>query len=388
MIKNILLIVQNNSFPFDKRVLREAISLKENNFKVFVISPRSEHDNKKYEIINNIVVRRYKDYLADGGLLRYILEYSNALIRIHALAVSYVIKEKIDVIHVGNPPDFFWPLALICKIFGIKFIYDQHDLAPEMSISKFQSKLIYKLLLFNEKQSVKLADKIIVVNNTFKTRLINKWGMKENKCHVVYNGPLKEFNRIESDTLKEKYEGNKVVLYVGLMTVNDHIEVIINAANEIVNNRNNKNIRFILLGDGDVRKAMEELSKSYNLNEYVEFIGIVGHETVKEYLSLADVCIAPDLPNDLNEYLTLVKVLEYMKCSKAFVSFKLKETMNFAKDAGLYAEDEKDFVDKIEILINNPQLEKEMGAKGNKIIIENYLWEHSEKELLKLYSNL
>jgi len=387
-MKNILLIVQNNSFPFDKRVLREAVTLKQNGNNVFVISPMSAHDTEKNTTHEGIKIIRYKDLLAKGKIRDYFFEYLNALIRIFFLTIKIIFKNKIDIVHIANPPDFFWPLAILCKVFGVKFIYDQHDLAPEMSHSKFQSNLIYKLLLINEKLSVKFADAIIVVNKTFKQRLIEKWNINPDKCIVVYNGPPKEFMPIKNDELINQYIDKKIVLYIGLMTVNDHIEVIINVANELINKRGKNNIHFILVGDGDVRKQMEELSNSYNLDNKIEFTGIVDHKRVREFLHLADVCVAPDLPNGLNEHLTLVKVLEYMKCSKAFVAFKLKETMDFSGEAGLYADNDFDFADKIELLLDNPDLEKEMGVKGNKIINDNYLWSHSEKVLLELYHSI
>lgn len=388
MKKNILLIVQNNSFPFDKRVFREAISLKNNGNNVFAISPRSGHDKEKNDIVDGIKIKRYKDFIAKGHISSYIFEYLNSIVRIFLLTVGLIIKEDIKIIHVANPPDFFWPIALLGKVLGIKFIYDQHDLAPEMSRSKFQNNFIFKVLLWNEKLTVKFSDAIIVVNETFKKRLIEKWNINADKCHVVYNGPPSDFLPTENIGLSEQHKNKKVILYIGLMTVNDNIEIIINAANELINNRNVKDVHFLLVGDGDVRLQMENLANSYGISDNIEFTGIVNHDKVKEYLHVADVCIAPDLPNNLNEYLTLVKVLEYMKCSKAFVAFNLKETFNFAGDAGLYAENEIDFVDKIQELIENPELEKEMGIIGNKIITDNYLWSHSEEKLLHAYKSL
>ena len=257
-----------------------------------------------------------------------------------------------------------------------------------MAMVKFHSRFLKKMLMLNEKLTVKFADAIIVVNNNFKERLISEWNTNPNKITVVYNGPHESFHVIENAGISEKYKNKKVILYIGLMTINDNIEVIINAANDLINLKGRKDLHFVLIGDGDVRKKMEELANSYGISEYVEFTGIVNHDMVRKYLNVADVCIAPDLPNGLNEYLTLVKVLEYMKTSKAFVAFKLKETMDFANGAGLYAEDEKDFTDKIIYLLENPKVAAQMGKLGSKIINDNYLWSHSEEKLLKLYESL
>jgi glycosyltransferase involved in cell wall biosynthesis len=381
-------VVQNNSFPFDKRISKEAYSLIKNGFNVHVISPISRHDNKKRENVDEIDVYRYKNFLSNGSTLGFTFEYLNSIVRIFALSLYLIFNKKINIIHVANPPDFFWPLALICKVFKIKFIYDQHDIAPEMYKLKFKNKFIYKILLLNEKLSVRIADAVIVVNNSFNERLKKLWGLESGKCLVVTNGPLKSFEPKENPALRKKYDGKKNILYVGLMTINDNIEVIIQTANRLINDLGRKECFFILLGDGDVRKKMEEMATNYHLNNYVEFTGIVSYEKVMEYLAIADVCIAPDQPNGLNEYLTLIKVLEYMKAKRPFVSFDLKETRDLTKGLGLYADNLDDFVQKILKIIDDPQLAAKLGEEGKTIIENEYLWEHSEMKLLSLYKKL
>ncbi len=388
MKKNVLLIVQNNSFPFDRRVYKEALSLKNKGYNVFVICPKSETENKPEEIIDGIKVFRYNDLPATGGKLSYILEYLNAITKIFIKSLKLIFSQKIDVVHVANPPDFFWPLAKFIKPFKVKFIYDQHDLAPEVAKIKFGGNFFYKLLLFNEKLTVKNADGIIVVNNSFKKRLIERYNINENLCEIVYNGPPEHFDSKPNEQLIEKYKNHKVVLYIGLMAASDNINVIIEAAKKIVFTHGRKDIKFLLVGDGYARASLEELTDKENLNEYVEFLGLVDYESVKEFLYIADVCVAPDTPNGLNEYLTLVKVLEYLKAGKTFVSFDLHETRVIAGEAGLYAKDIDDYAKKILYLLDNPEKTKEMGKIGKERINRNFLWKHSEERLIKLYDKL
>lgn len=382
---NILLIVQNISFPFDKRVFKEAVSLKNAGYNVYVLSPISEIDKLKYEEIESIKVYRYKDFKSSGTIHGFLFEYLNSMLKIYIIALYMVLSKGIRIIHVANPPDFFWLLGLIVKLVGVKFIYDQHDLAPRMFSQKFNNKLLLNFLEYCEILSIKIADGVIVVNNTFKEFLLDK--VKKKNVKVVFNGPKEDFVPISNEFLNDIYKDYKVILYVGLMSKSDNVEVIIDVANTLINFKGERNIKFILLGDGDVMQSIEKQISELNLKEYIELKGIVTHEIVKEYLYLADVCVAPDKPNGLNEYLTLVKILEYMKAGKPFVSFDLYETHKLAKGCGLFAVSTNDFSDKLQLLINNIELQNELGNKGSEIIKE-YMWSNQEKELLDLYTKL
>jgi glycosyltransferase involved in cell wall biosynthesis len=385
---NIALVVQNNSYPFDSRVFKEANSLKSGGFNVFVVSPRSKRDNSSFEVLNGINVYRYKDNQSKGSFFGFIFEYMTSLIKIFLYVTYLVLFKKIKIVHFANPPDFFWPLSYFIKIFGVKSIYDQHDLAPELYKMKFKNKFILKLLYLNEKLMVRSSNAIIVVNESFKNRLNEKWNIQNKKCSIIYNGPLDEFKAKENSELINEYKNKKVVLYVGLMAITDNIDFIIELAESIVINFNKKDIKFVLLGDGDIRNEMERIAKKRNLSEFIEFKGNVSQNSVMEYLYVADICIAPDMPNNLNEFLTLVKVFEYMKAEKAFVSFDLDETKRIAKDAGIYAENKEDFVNKVIYLLDNPEYSRELGKKGNKIIEDQYLWKYFDNELINTYFTL
>ncbi len=336
----------------------------------------------------DVNIYRYKNHLSDGSFIGFFLEYFLSIVNIFSLTIYLIIKANINVIHVSNPPDFFWPLALLSKILGVKFIFDQHDLSPEMFKVRFGDNFLFKILNFNERLTVYLSDSIITANISFQQRLIKKYNIRPEKCVVAYNGPSENFEPIKSEELNDKYKNKKIILYVGLMTVTDNIEIIIEVAKSIVLDEKREDCHFILLGDGDVRHKMEKLAEGFGILKNMTFTGIVDHKTVMQYLFLADVCIAPDLPNGLNEYLTLIKILEYMKAKKAFVSFDLFETKNMAKDSGLYAEDLIDYKNKILFIIDNPDEAAKLGHKGNQIVMNEYLWKYSEKNILHLYKNL
>lgn len=385
---NILLIVQNNSFPFDTRVRKEALTLKNNGYKVTVISPNSEINPENKTTYHDIEVIRFKNYLSDGSIIGFLREYAVSLIAIYSLFVFQHIKKHFVSVHVANPPDLFWPLALICKITKTKFIFDQHDLVPETYKNKFGPGLVYKLLLFNERLTVSLADAVITVNDSLHKRLKRLWGNKGKKYTVVYNSPSSSFHTRKNNELVEKYTGKKILLYVGLMTKNDDVDLIIRAADILIHEKKMINYRFVLLGGGDVEDNLKSLTDKLGLKDYIEFAGIVDQTKVMEYLYIADLCIAPDQPDGLIEYIAPVKIMEYMKAGKPFVSFVLPEIQKIALESGLYAVDFNDFLDKVIYLINNPYDAERMGQFGKKRVEEYFSWDCSEKNLLGIYKTL
>lgn len=386
--KNILFIVQNNSFPFDTRVLKEAYSLKNHGYKVTVISPKSISDIEKRTIYNDIEVIRFNNYLSDGSMLGFLKEYFVSLISIYSIFLYQHFKKHFVSVHVANPPDFFWPMALICKITNSKFIFDQHDLAPETFKNKFGLGLLYKILLLNEKLSVSLADAVITVNDSLLQRLERLWGHQKNRYTVVYNGPSCDFQPKKNTGLIEKYFNKKIILYIGLMTKNDNVDFIIKIARILIFEKKFIDYHFILLGGGDIENNLKSKVQHLGLNNYIEFIGIVDQTKVMEYLYIADVCIAPDWPTGLIEYITPVKILEYMKAGKPFVSFKLPEMQKIALESGLYASDLNDFLQKMVYVLDHPQDAKRMGQIGKKRVDDFYSWECSEKNLLGVYDSL
>ena len=388
-MKHVLLIVQNNSFPTDKRVLKEALSLNGAGYKVSVISPISKSDADQQSEFRGMKVLRYRNFESQGGIIPFFLEYANAVSQIFLLSLRIYFKNPFQVIHAANPPDFFWPMALFFKLFGVKFIYDQHDIAPEMfRANQGRTGSLYRLLLLNEGLTVACSSAVVTVNQSLKQRLVSRYNAGRKPLAIVYNCPSADFNAQPDQTLVDKYKGRPVVLFVGLMAKLDGVETLIRAAREIVSRNKVKDCVFVLLGDGPEKSQLESLVQSMGLQSRVFFTGRVDYEKVKNYLSLANVCVAPDEKNEFTDHFTLVKVLEYMKAGKPFVGFRLNETCAIAGEAGCYADSFEEFVEEIEELLNNPDLARRLGEKGREAIEKQFLWEHQEKALLDLYSSV
>ena len=388
-MRHILLVVQNGAFPSDKRVLKEARSLKGAGYEVSVISPASELDSERQVEFEGMRVLRYRNFESQGGIVAFLLEYANAVSRIFLLSLKIYFKKPFQVIHVANPPDFFWPMALFFKLFGVKFIYDQHDIAPEMfRANQGRTGPLYRMLLFNERLTTACASAIVTVNQSLKRRLESRYKTGPKPLAVVYNCPSADFNAQPDPVLIAEFKGRPVVLFVGLMARLDGVETLIRAAREIISRGRSGNCVFILLGEGPEKPRLERMVQELGLQSRVLFTGRVSYEKVKNYLALADVCVAPDEKNEFTDHFTLVKVLEYMKAGRPFVGFRLNETCAIAGEAGCYAESFDEFVEKIEWLLDNPDLARRLGEKGRERIEKQFLWEHQEKALLDLYGRI
>ncbi len=385
MSPKILFVIQNNSFPFDQRVYNETKSLFDNGFDVTVYCPKTNSSEKAKEVIDGIKVYRYKNLESSGNLTGYCKEYLYSILRIYFFVIKFSLTHKLAAVHFSNPPDFFWPLKPFLRLLGIKFVYDQHDIFPEMFKLQYSKKLIYKFLIFNEKITFKLADGIIFPNNSFRKRAHEFCKLDKKITETVINGPRQEFVPTKNQSLIENYVNDKIVLYIGLMGEADGIENIIELSEKININAGRKDVKFILVGDGPVRNKFEKLANSKGLSDFIIFTGLLDHKKVAEYLYLADVCIVPDPVNEINEYMTLIKVLEYMKAEKSFVSFDLLETRNIVEENGVFAKDIDDFKDKLLYLVDNPEKSKQIGVLNKNIIEEKFLWKFSERRLVNFY---
>lgn len=387
MKKHVLLVVQNNSFPTDKRVAKEARSLKEAGYFVSAISPAFGDDQLRRDSWEGIDIYRYHHFESTGGLPGFVLEYANAVIRIFFISLGLFIRKPFKSIHVANPPDFFWPMALFYKLFSVRFIFDQHDISPEMyRINEGKDKnLIYNVLLWCEKLTVKCSSGIITTNESIKDRLEEMYGLGHRPCAVVYNGPNASFLPKLNQQLVDKYKEKKVILYIGEMAVVDSIDAIIEVAEELVLKRECTECRFVLVGDGPERERLVQMASKKGLSDYVEFTGRVTHDQVMEYLYVSTIGVAPDRVNGLNEFLTLIKSLEYLKAAKPFVAFDLKETRNIAGVCALYAKDLNEYVEHVAWLLDHPTEACEMGRRGEQRMTKDFLWQGQADKMVALY---
>jgi glycosyltransferase involved in cell wall biosynthesis len=392
-VNKVLMLIENLPAPADRRVWPEARALRDAGYQVSIICPKGYRQyEESYISIDDIAIYRYRLPVVGNKYLAYIAEYSVALLMTFLLSFKVLFQRGFDVIHAANPPDIFFLIGLFYRLLGKKYIFDQHDLSPEMFKVKFGNRMkpLYKLQLFLESRSYRAAHLVITSNASQKKIAIERGHCRSDKVFVVRNGP--NLDHMKPVTPEPELKGKRKYLlaYVGVMSVQDGVEYALYALHELVHKRGRQDVSLVLMGDGDSAAMLHALAHELELDEYVKFAGWTEAKDILRYLTVADVGLSPDPQNGLNEFCTMIKTMEYMAMGKPVVAFDLVETRFSAQEAALYAVPNRveDFADKIEMVLDNEELRREMGAVGRKRIEEVLNWDYSKKNLFLAYKTL
>lgn len=385
----VLIIVENLTVPFDRRVWLEAQALAGAGYQVSVICPKGENYTKSFEVLEGIHVHRYPTPPPTKGTASYVWEFIYCWFATAWLSLRIHFGRGFDIIHACNPPDTFFALARFYKLFGKKFIYDQHDLCPELFLARFAEPKawIFKTLLLLEKWTYDTADIVLSTNESYKSIAAERGKVPPEDIVVVRSAPdIKRFSPVEP--IKELKKGKAhLVSYLGVMAPQDGVDYFIRSIDHIVHTRKRDDVHFVLIGSGDSFQELRELTSALGLTACVEFTGRIPDKDVERYLSSSSVCVSPDPKNDLNDSSTMNKILEYMALGRPIVAFDLKETRYSAGDGALYAKanDFRDFGDRIVELLDDEPRRLEMGDRNIRRLRESLSWDKSRECLLKAY---
>lgn len=386
--RRVLIIVENLPVPFDRRVWQEACALRDAGYEVSIICPVGKGYEKKSEIIKDIHIFRHKLPLEGRGALGYAAEYVTALFWEFVLAWKVLVTRGFDVIHACNPPDNIFLIGGFFKLLGKKFLFDHHDINPELYEAKFGRRdSFYKLMLLWERLTFKTADVSIATNESYRRIAIERGGMPQEKVFVVRSGPKLDRLKIIPPDESLKKGRKHLVGYVGVMGAQEGIDCLLRAVRHIVFDLGRRDIQFGLVGGGTSLDDMKNYTKELHIGEYVTFTGRVPDEEMLAMLNTADVCVNPDVANEMNDKSTMNKIMEYMALGKPIVQFDLTEGRFSAQKASIYAKknDEQDFAEKIIELIDNPELRERMGRIGRQRVETELAWQYEVPKLLQAY---
>lgn len=390
--KRVLMLLENCTYPLDIRVRYEAEALIDRGYQVSVICQRGLKEPWQ-EVIHEVFVYRYPAPPQSKGLLGYLLEYSYSYLATFFLSLFVLAKRGFDIIHAANPPDTAVFIALFYKPLGKQFVFDHHDLVPDMYLARSDkngSRLFYRLLTWMEKISFRYAQHVIATNQSYKEIAIQRGLVPEENVTVVRNGPALERLKLVEPDPDLKKRGAAIIGYIGVMGPQDGVDYLLRALDQLVNVLARKDFYCIVIGKGSVLDDLKAYARQLGLDRFVWFTGFIPEADMLRYLSTVDICVDPDPSNSFNDRCTMVKMMEYMALKKPIVAFDLPEHRVTADGAALYARpnDELDFARQIAILMDDPERRKKMGEIGRERVENQLAWSHQKEHLLKAYEKL
>lgn len=387
--KSVCIVVENLPVPLDRRVWREACALRDAGYRVSVVCPKGTGTSgASYENLEGIDIYRHRRWEA-SRVAGYLVEYSLALAAELYLTIKVFYRTRFRILQACNPPDTVFLIGLLFKPFGVRFIFDHHDLAPELFESKFGngSWPFYQLSRFIEACSFRTARVCIATNESFKEIAMMRGGKRSEDVFVVRNAP--DLRRIARGSAPPdlKFEQRLLVLYVGFMGSQDGLPLLLESIEHMVLRQKRQDTHFLLVGGGTELPMLRATVSKLGLESFVTFTGQVSHEKVVSYLSIADIGVAPDPKTPMNDKSTMIKILEYMGYGLPVVLFDLKEGRRIAGSAALYASpnDPIDFANHVARLLDCESLRRELGAFGRTRVEQGLNWEVEKATLIKAY---
>jgi glycosyltransferase involved in cell wall biosynthesis len=406
--RKILMLVENY-FPQDTRVTNEASLLTDRGYQVAVIALRRQGQAGR-ETLNSVEVYRLPTlelfkktpsanvnrmnllFVKLKSFLGYVVEYCYFTAACLIVSTYVFVRRGFDVMHAHNPPDTLFLVALPFKLLGKKFVFDQHDLCPELYRSRYSAAegFYARFLRMFEWCSLKLADITIATNESYKEIQIKRANKNPRDVFVVRNGPNQMRMTPVAPNSRLKKMNKFILCYIGSLNPQDGVDYLLRSLRHLLYNLKRSDFHCVIMGTGDSLQDLRDLAGNLQLNGCVELLGFVSDEDLQANLAAADICVDPDPSSPLNDVSTWIKVMEYMAYAKPIVAFDLKETRFSAGDAAIYVRPNKEaeFAEAITQLMAQPELRKKMGTFGRRRVEHELQWNTVGKNLLTAYETL
>jgi glycosyltransferase involved in cell wall biosynthesis len=391
-VNRVLIIVQNLPVPFDRRVWLECGALTRAGYQVSVVCPKGQGD-PSYQVIDSVRLYKYRPYAPGGSKIGFIYEYAYSFLATAWLTLKARRSGRFDVLQACNPPDIFWPIALVLRaIDHTKFVFDHHDLCPELYESRFDSgpKLPHRALLALERRTHRSADHVIATNDSYRDIAVQRGGKRRTDVTVVRTGP--DPDRLSRGPVCPELRRRRQFLaaYIGVMGPQDGVDIVVRAAAIIVHEFRRYDVAFTLIGAGDCFNDLVALRDELALADHVEFTGRAPDDLVGQILSTADIGLSPDPKNPLNDVSTMNKTMEYMAFELPVVAFDLRETRVSAGEAAIYVtpNDTREYAAAIVDLLDDAPARARLGKAGRIKVEQELAWSHQERAYIGVYQSL
>lgn len=389
--RRVLMVVENLPVPFDRRVWSQATELVAAGYQVSVICPTGKGFEARHEVLDGVHVYRHPLPIEAHGPLGYLREYGAALWWWLRLGFRVRRERGVDVIHGCNPPDLIFLLAWAMRPFGVRYLFDHHDICPELFETKFGRRgLLWRLTVLLEKLTFRTALVSIATNESYAEIARTRGGMAAEDVFVVRSGPKVEKLQIRPPRPELKRGASHLIGYVGVIGQQEGMDLLLDAAEHLVRAMGREDVHFGIVGGGPEQPLIVEACRRRGLDPWFTFTGRVDDDLLLDMLNTADICVNPDRVTPMNDLSTMNKILEYMTLQKPIVQFDMKEGRASAGESSLYARanDPADFAEKIAWLMDRPDERRRMGEIGRARVLERFSWEHSRPQLLKAYDRI
>ncbi|MFC7494569.1 MULTISPECIES: glycosyltransferase family 4 protein [unclassified Nocardioides] len=393
--KHVLVIVQNLPVPLDRRVWLECQALTAAGYEVSVICPKGPGDPSR-QTIDGVHIYKYRPAPQASGVLGYLVEFVYSWLRTALISRRVWRRRPFDVIQACNPPDTYWALARWWKRRGVAFVFDQHDLNPELFLSRFGEPdgLAGRVQLWGlrwlERRTYATADHVISTNESYKRIAIDRGGFAPDDVTVVRSGPdttvMRPLHRAEGTAAPTRH----TLAYLGIMGPQDGVDTVLHVMDELVHRRGRTDVQATLMGFGDCLRDLQQLARELELDDVVSFTGRVGPVEIAEHLSAASVGLCPDQKTPLNDVSTMNKTMEYMAYAVPSVSFDLVETRVSGGYSCLYVPsgDVQAFADAVEQLLDDPELRLELARRARRRVSLSLDWKPQSTAYVGVYDAL
>lgn len=386
-----VIVVENLPVPFDRRVWQEACALRDAGWAVSVICPATKDYPKREETIDGIDVLRHHLPVEAYGKLGFLVEYSAALFHEFRLLFRVWRRSGIDVIQGCNPPDLIFLVAAPFKLLGTRFVFDHHDICPELFAVKFGRKgFLHRALLLCEWLTFRTADWVISTNETFREIAIGRGQKRADRVVSIYSYPDRsKLRRVEPNPAL-KNGRNLALGYIGIIGEQDGVDHLIRATRHLVHDMGRDDVQTIVVGDGPAAAALHKLAAKLNIADHVTFTGYLRGQALLEALSTFDIAVIPDPINEYNDKISMNKVFEYTTLGIPAVAYKLTETMRLFGDAAAYAESgtPEGLAAEILKLIRDPDLRAALAQRSLERARLAFDWDREAKKYVAVFEQL